>query len=147
MKQSNSFQLRRISWEVEVILIPSCEWVCGTNQFCCFSSEIEVNLNRCDHLRRSHQLSLAITKATDTTHARRHNRYAATAILIISARLAARACPQQTRIRRSITTHTRPAKSTLAGPQWVHSYRRKGERIIMFAINKWWRYCRYRCYF
>ena len=32
-------------------------------------------------------------------------------------------------------------------PQWVHSYRRKGERIIMFAINKWWRYCRYRCYF
>ena len=31
--------------------------------------------------------------------------------------------------------------------QWVHSYRRKGERIIMFAINKWWRYFRYRCYF
>ena len=31
--------------------------------------------------------------------------------------------------------------------QWVHSYRRKGARIIMFAINKWWRYCRYRCYF
>ena len=31
--------------------------------------------------------------------------------------------------------------------QWVHSYRRKGERIIMFAFNKWWRYCRYRCYF
>ena len=30
---------------------------------------------------------------------------------------------------------------------WVHSYRRKGKRIIMFAINKWWCYCRYRCYF
>ena len=34
-----------------------------------------------------------------------------------------------------------------AEPQWVHSYRKKGERILMFAINKWWRYCRYRCYF
>ena len=34
-----------------------------------------------------------------------------------------------------------------AVPQWVHSYRRKGERTIMFAINKWWRYCRCRCYF
>ena len=31
--------------------------------------------------------------------------------------------------------------------QWVHSYRWKGERIIVFAINKWWRYCRYRCSF
>ena len=34
-----------------------------------------------------------------------------------------------------------------AKPQRVHSYRRKGERIIMLAINKWWHYCLYRCYF
>ena len=26
------------------------------------------------------------------------------------------------------------------GPQWVHSYSRKGERIIVYAINKWWRF-------
>ena len=31
--------------------------------------------------------------------------------------------------------------------QWVDSCRRKGERIIMLAIKKWWRYCRYRYYF
>ena len=29
----------------------------------------------------------------------------------------------------------------------LQSYRSKGERIIVFAINKRWRYCRYRCSF
>ena len=46
------------------------------------------------------------------------------------------------------TAHERASQTKAqTRPQWVHSYRRKGERIIIVAINKWWRYCRYRCYF